>query len=303
MRIALEVWTSNFSLARDTCLRAESLGFDGFYYGESPTGLNLDCWTTLAALARDTTTIRLGPVISNILPQYRSLLLLAKQAATVAIAADGRLDFRTGVGAATHHGRQWWRPYGIDYPNYENRLNTLTHSLPALRALWAGKSTVVAPSDDQPVELGFSCPPIPITVAATGTRAMSVARRHAHWWETSFHTPTSLAIDVARFEAFASASWPEPGPACSLEIDGFVGTTDQRARAVITSARAEREAAGEDMDPVFSRGLVGPPAQVADQLQALADAGAEQLVVALHDPHDADALTALAQARTLAALD
>ncbi len=137
MKVAVEVWSSRYDQVESTCGLAADLGIDAFYYGESPHDLNLDCWTTLAALARSTERIRLGPVITNILPTYRSTALLAKQTATVASISEGRVDFRTGVGAAASFGRRWWKPFGVDYPDYDDRLSDLRAALPTLRQVWA----------------------------------------------------------------------------------------------------------------------------------------------------------------------
>ena len=158
MRLALEVWSNDFAKLKATCLHAESLGIDGFYYGESPHDLNLECWTTLAALAQTTEQIRLGPVITNVLPTYRSTRLLARQAGAVAAISNGRLDFRTGVGASVRFGRPWWETFGVTYPDYNTRLAETEAAIQTLSDAWADTAW-----------------PVPITAAATGQRAMAMA--------------------------------------------------------------------------------------------------------------------------------
>lgn len=276
MKVALEVWSSSFAQVEATCVLAESLELDAFYYGESPHDLNLDCWTTLAGLSRSTERIRLGPVITNILPTYRSTLLLAKQAATVASMSGGRIDLRTGVGASAAFGRGWWQPFGVDYPNYEQRLSDLETAIEALPRLWADG------------------PRIPVTIAAKSERAMRLAGAHADVWETSFCTPTEFAEQRARFEELTS----ESGVVRSLEIDGFVARTARGVGRLLDRVRSERGAA-EDLDPVFERALIGTPADAAAQLGELESAGVQQVVVALHDPHDPDAIEAIAEAAAL----
>ncbi len=278
MRVALEVWSSDVAEVEATCLRAEALGLDAFYYGESPHDLNLDCWTTLAGLARTTRRIRLGPVITNVLPTYRSTALLAKQATTVAALADGRLDFRTGVGASAEFGRQWWEPFGVDYPDYGQRLDDLEQALKALPHLWQNASTTP-----------------PITIAATGGRAMTLTASYADVWETSFCTPAEFAT---RNATFAGLLEPERPVVRSLEIDGFVSCTAAGFQRLLDRVRAERGEA-EDLDAIFERALVGVPSKAAIRLRELAAVGVDQVVVALHDPHDADALDAIAETVSL----
>jgi hypothetical protein len=62
----LEVWGTDYTKIKNTCILAEKLGYDGFYYGESLADIDLDCWT-----------------ITYLLPQYRNIFLLAKQAMTL----------------------------------------------------------------------------------------------------------------------------------------------------------------------------------------------------------------------------
>lgn len=280
MDVALEVWSASFPEVESTCLLAESLGLAAFYYGESPHELNLDCWTTLAALAKSTERIRLGPVIANILPTYRSTALLARQAATVSAISDGRVEFRTGAGASSAFGLQWWKPASVDYPVYEQRLADVEEAVDLLPQLWSSHAT--DSTNDHT---------IPITIAATGERALHLAATRADVWETSFCTPDEFAGRNDRFDRLAAGR----AVVRSLEIDGFVSRTGPGVDRLLDRVRVERGTA-EDLGPVLERGLVGTPTDVSAQLRELAEAGVEQVVVALHDPHDPNALEAIAEA-------
>jgi alkanesulfonate monooxygenase SsuD/methylene tetrahydromethanopterin reductase-like flavin-dependent oxidoreductase (luciferase family) len=79
----LEVWGTDYNKIKDTCILAEKLGYYGFYYGESLANIDLDCWTILSNLSATTDSIKLGPVITYLFPQYRNVFLLAKQAMTL----------------------------------------------------------------------------------------------------------------------------------------------------------------------------------------------------------------------------
>lgn len=279
MQVALEVWSSNFKQVEATCLLAESLGIDAFYYGESPHDLNLDCWTTLGALAQSTERIRLGPVITNVLPTYRSNALLAKQAATVASISNDRLDFRTGVGAAASFGRQWWEPFGVAYQSYEQRLTDLETALFELPDLWSKTQTAS---------------PIPITIAARGSRAMVLAATYGDVWETSFCTPAEFMAQ----EANMSEARGEQTITRALEIDAFVATNKSGVDRVLKQVRADR-GTDEDLDPVFARALTGVPEDAAGHLCELSAVGVDQVTVALHDPHSGDAVEAIAEAAAI----
>lgn len=275
--IALEVWGADADQLVATAIRAEELGFAAFYYGESPPGgLNLECWTVLAALACATSRIRLGPVIANALPTWRHPALLAHQALTVDALSGGRLDLRTGVGAAERFGRAWWGRHGVVYPAYSRRLDDLVDLLDTL--------------DDSRAR----APSIPVTIAATGARAMALAAARADCWETSFATTGELADRHRTMEQLAAGR----PLTCSLEVDGFVASTPASVDRLLARVRADRP--DEDLGPVLARGLVGTPVEAAVHIAQLAAAGADQLVVALHDPHDPQALEALATAARLA---
>ena len=136
MRLCLEVWGKDYNKIKETCLLAEKLGYYGFYYGESLTDIDLDCWTVLSSLSSITNRIKLGPVITYLFPQYRNIALLAKQALTFQEISDGRLEFRTGAGATLQYATQWWYPYGIDYPKEKDRVSILEEGLQVLQMLW-----------------------------------------------------------------------------------------------------------------------------------------------------------------------
>jgi alkanesulfonate monooxygenase SsuD/methylene tetrahydromethanopterin reductase-like flavin-dependent oxidoreductase (luciferase family) len=291
VKIALEVWSSDYEQVESTCLLAESLGLDGFYYGEAPHDLNLDCWTTLAGLARASKRIRLGPVITNILPSYRSHVLLAKQAATVAAISEGRLDFRTGVGASTRFGRPWWEPFGVEYPDYELRLTYLQNALVALPRLWAGESL----NTESVAPRGLTSPHhIPVTIAATGDRAMAFTAAHADVWETSFCTPAEFAERAARLTDLCGGRHVVR----SLEIDGFVSRSASGLGRLLDQFHSQR-GTDADTDHLLERALVGVPDEAVHRLRELEAAGVDQVVVALHDPHDQDALEAVAETAEL----
>ena len=270
MKIALEVWSSDYQQTLATCVRAEQLGFHAFYHGESPHDLNLECWTTLAALAQATEHIRLGPVITNVLPTYRSPALMVRQAQAVWQISSGRLDFRTGVGADHRFGQAWWGRHGIDYPPYEQRLVDLITLLDLLET---------------------ELPDLPVTIAATGSRALTLAAERADVWETSFCTPSEFA-DRDRMMVEAH---DDRRPLRSLEIDGFLATEPDSLVKLLDQVAADRGAT-EDLAPVMQRALTGLPGDVAGQLGQLSAVGVDQIVVAFHDPHDPNALEALAKA-------
>lgn len=90
----------------------------------------LECWTALAALARDTTTLRLGTsVLCN---SYRHPSVLAKMAATLDVISDGRLDLGLGAGWFQRE----FEAYGIPFGSVRDRVSALAESLQVIKAVW-----------------------------------------------------------------------------------------------------------------------------------------------------------------------
>src|SRR5688572_14878649 len=120
---------------------AEECGFDGAWgfdhfqpmYGEGP-GECFEGMTTLAALAGQTSRIRLGLLVTGV--TYRHPSVLAAQAVTVDHASHGRLEL--AVGAA------WFDPehtaLGIDFPPTGQRFDLLEDALEVMTRLFTGET-------------------------------------------------------------------------------------------------------------------------------------------------------------------
>jgi F420-dependent oxidoreductase-like protein len=116
---------------------AEQAGFEAFVRSDHWLSLKgdwsahaTDAWTTLAGLARETTRIRLGTMVSPV--TFRLPIALAKVVATVDEMSDGRVDLGIGAG--------WYDPeherFGIPYPPMGERFEMLEEQLQILIGLW-----------------------------------------------------------------------------------------------------------------------------------------------------------------------
>ncbi len=189
----LEIWGSDYNKIKNTCLLAEKLGYYGFYYGESLTDLDLDCWTILSALLYLTRTIKLGPVITYLLPPYRSIGLIAKQAITFQEISGGRL-VKDGSRGTLQYATQWWYPYRIDYPETVKRVSMFNESINALKMLLDYNKTApnVSPSvyfagkyfKLNGCSFTKSIKKIPITIAANKNKMEKIAAQYSDVWES-----------------------------------------------------------------------------------------------------------------------
>lgn len=231
----LEIWGTDYNKIKETCLLAEKLGYHGFYYGESLTDIDLDCWTIVSNLSAMTHKIKLGSVIAYILPQYRNISLLAKQALTVQEISNGRLGFRTGVGATPQWVSNWWHPYVIDYPNNAKRVSLFEEGMELLGMLWSRSSTTTTFNGQhfkvKDIVLLKNClrtKVIPITIAAKQLKTMQIAAKYAHIWESSYLNPEQFVSLNKKFDNICKKTYQDEGRRItkSIELDVITSESD-----------------------------------------------------------------------------
>src|SRR5258707_5568774 len=116
---------------------AEALGFDSiwlfdhFHTVPTPTQeVTFECWTSTAALARDTQRVHIGQMVTC--NGYRNPALLAKMASTVDTLSHGQLDF--GICARWYEHE--YLAYGYDYLDASERLRHLRRAVQVILAMW-----------------------------------------------------------------------------------------------------------------------------------------------------------------------
>ena len=116
---------------------AESAGLEAFFrsdhYASFPGGSGkptTDAWATLAGLARETSTIRLGTLVSPV--TFRIPGNLAKVIQTVDEMSGGRVEAGFGAGwNADEHAQ-----LGIPFPDIGERYDMLTEQMAIIHGLW-----------------------------------------------------------------------------------------------------------------------------------------------------------------------
>jgi alkanesulfonate monooxygenase SsuD/methylene tetrahydromethanopterin reductase-like flavin-dependent oxidoreductase (luciferase family) len=301
----LEIWGTDYEKIKQTCKLAEEIGYYGFYYGESLTDIDLDCWTVLSTLIPITNKIKLGPVITYILPDYRSLALLVKQSITFQDISKGRLEFRTGAGASHEYSLQWWYPFGINYSNATRRVTLFNEGIQLLSKLLGNydikynqpETTFVANFDGQFFKIegaSFVKPKIriPITIAAKQLRMMKIAANYGDVWECSYLTPSEYFSLNERFKRLLEKvqnkeEFKEPQNKVvkrSIELDVLIADTDQELDYKKKVFAMER---GPGIyNQILKKGLVGNCAEVRARVQEYVDLGIDQFFLAFQDPFD-----------------
>src|ERR687885_772438 len=298
----LEVWGTDYTQIKNTCILSERLGYDGFYYGESLADIDLDCWTIISSLSAITNKIKLGPVITYMLPQYRNIFLLAKQAMTVQEISNGRLEFRTGAGATLQWSSQWWHPYGIDYPNNAERVLMLEEGIQILYMLWNKQTPVSFDGKYFKVKevtlqkiIRKNQKRIPLTIAARRNKTMQIAAKYADIWESSYITPEQFASLNQKFDWISKQiSDNNDGDnsskkiSRSIEVDVIIADSDSDLEYKKRIFAMERGPGVSHQ--ILKHGLVGKPDEIAKKLKEYTNAGVDQFFLAFQDPFDHKAL-------------
>jgi F420-dependent oxidoreductase-like protein len=278
---------------------AEELGFDAFFRsdhylrmgGGDPGPGPTDTLVTLAGLARETTTIRLGALVAS--STFRLPGPLAIAVAEIDAMSAGRVELGLGTG--------WFddehRAYGVPFPPLGERFDRLEEQLEIVTGLWTtpagarfsfpGKHYRV---DDSPaLPKPAQTPHPPLIIGGYGTkRTPRLAARFATEFNVAF-PPLGVYRDaVARARQACETAGRDPA---SLRTSVALVVACGADEAEFTR---RSEAIGRAPDELRANGAAGLPAEVVDTLRAYGDAGASTVYLQVLDLDDLDHLRLLA---------
>jgi F420-dependent oxidoreductase-like protein len=275
------------SVARAT----EELGFDAFFRSDhylSMTGPGLpgptDAWVTLAGLARETSRIRLGTLMSPV--TFRLPGPLAITVAQVDHMSGGRAELGLGTGwfDAEHTA------YGIPFPPLAERFGRLAEQLEIITGLWgtaAGETfsfsgTYYTLSGSPALPKPAQRPRPPVLVGGGGQRRTpQLAARFADEFNIPFASLSGSAAAFGRVREACQEAGRDPG---SLVYSVAHTVCCGRDEAELGRRAA---AIGHQLDDLRRSGaLVGSPAEIADKIGQFADAGAGRVYLQVLDLHD-----------------
>ncbi len=255
----------------------------------------LEAWTVLAALARDTEGIRIGPMVTA--QSYRNPALLAKIAASVDHLSGGRLDFGIGAG---------WKEveyvrYGYDFPAAAMRVTQLVEALEICTRLWRDERATYRGSHYR-VEDAVCAPkpvqrPLPIWIGGSKPRVMRIAAKYAHWFNHAI-LPGTLAERIAALNAgLAEACRAERRDPTTLRRSMFVYAAAGRTRAVadaMVDDVARRASTTREKWLADRPGaIVGSTDEVAAAFAQLRAGGVDHANVMLPYGHELEGIAAL----------
>lgn len=277
---------------------AEDLGYEAFFRSDhylkmgDISGLPgpTDAWLTLAALARETSTIRLGTLLTSV--TFRHPGPLAISMAQVDEMSGGRLDVGLGAGwYADEH-----TAYGIPFPPLGERFDLLEDTLGALERFWstpAGETVSVHGKRMEMLDSPGLPKPVqqrpPVIVGGHGRkRTPALAARFADEFNVPFADLDTVATQYRRVDEACAARGRAPE-----EII-------RSAALVLCCGRDEAQVArradaiGREVDELRANGAAGTPDEVVDTIGRYAAIGARRIYLQVLDMSDLDHLDLVA---------
>ncbi len=291
---------ADYATLRRVAQAAERLGFDAFFrsdhylkIGDGGSGLPgpTDAWTTLAGLAVETSSIRLGTLVTS--ATFRLPGPLAITVAQVDQMSGGRVEFGLGTGwyEAEHAA------YGIPFPPVAERFDRFEEQLAIITGLWrtpAGQTFSFSGShyqlkDSPALPKPAQLPHPPVLIGGAGARRTPrLAAAYASEFNVPFRSMDETAAAFARVREACAAAGRDAAsmrysfaqPVCCGRDDAEV---ERRARAI-----------GIPLSNLRDQGLAGTPAEVVDRLGQFGEIGADGAYLQVLDLHDIDHLELIA---------
>jgi F420-dependent oxidoreductase-like protein len=274
---------------------AEALGYSAFfrsdhYLAMSGDGLPgpTDSWVTLAGLARETTSIRLGTMVTS--ATFRHPGPLAISVAQVDDMSGGRVELGLGAGwfEAEH------KAYAIPFPPLGERFERLHEQLDIITGLWTtpegetfdftGKHYSVTDSPALPKPVARPHPPI-IIGGAGAKRTPALAAGFAAEFNAPFMSVETVRTTYDRVRAAVEDAGRSPD---SLIYSAAFVLCAGRDDAQVAARSA---AIGRDVDELRGNSpLAGTANEIVDKIGPFAEAGVQRVYLQLLDMSDLDHL-------------
>ncbi|WP_141786215.1 LLM class F420-dependent oxidoreductase [Ornithinicoccus hortensis] len=250
---------------------AEDCGYGAFFRSDhylsmgSGDGLPgpTDAWITLAGLARETSRIRLGTLVSSV--TFRHPGPTAISVAQVDRMSGGRVEFGLGAG--------WFESehtaYGIPFPDVRGRFDALEDALAVITGMWrtpegqtfSHEGPTVTVTDSPALPKPAQTPAPPVVIGGHGPkRTPRLAARYADEFNVAFSGMAESAAQFGRVDQACADAGRDPGSLTrSVALTACVGKDEAEV-----ARRAD--AIGRNLADLRADGLAGSPAEVVERL-------------------------------------
>jgi alkanesulfonate monooxygenase SsuD/methylene tetrahydromethanopterin reductase-like flavin-dependent oxidoreductase (luciferase family) len=273
----------------------ESLGvdrfwiFDHLYAPALPDAPALEGWTLATALLSQTSTLRVGHLVTC--NNFRHPAVLGRMATTLDVISGGRLEFGLGSGSYEQEHREAGLPWG----SFAERTDRLGEALEIITRMFAGPKTTFAgehysvsdlPNLPGPVQT----PRPPIHIGGVGARTVALAARYADVWNIPTYGLAKLDTATETFYAECGKAGRDPAEV-RRSVQGVIAVaTPDRLNDALTLAR-RRYGSGFGLE---EGGFLGTPDQVTERIGDLVGQGFTDFEFFIHDRGEPETLELLA---------
>lgn len=319
MRFALMIeaqmglsYEDHLALAR----RAEAAGFEALFRSDhyasfpgSSEQLTTDAWAVIAGLARETSTIRLGTLVSPV--TFRHPGNFVKVVTTIDQMSGGRLE--VGVGAGWNEADHL--PLGLEFPQISERADLMEDQLALLHGLWTEpegwdydghrirvRGGALRPRavevDGRPVENGHVRPRI-LTGGEGSPRGYRIAARWADEFNLSSTSPEGAREKQAALDEACRAIGRDPSTLARSAMVGVLmgandAEVDRRANALLAEFGQSGGSGRDWLNERRSRWIIGTPDEARATVARFAEAGIERIMLQDFIPLDGEMIDLMA---------
>jgi F420-dependent oxidoreductase-like protein len=297
--------------------RAEAAGFESFFRSDhyqsfpGPSGQpTTDAWAVLAGLARDTTTIGLGTLVSPV--TFRTVGNLAKVVTTVDEMSGGRVEFGLGAGWNAEEHEQ----LGLHFPEIAARADVMEEQFAVLHGLWGepdgwsfdGIHVTIKDANFHPKPVarpgrpvgpnGASRPRL-LTGGEGSPRSLRIAARYADEFNLSSSSPATAKEKFAALDAACEAIGRDPATMARSVMAGIlIGRDDaelSRRKANLLAAFDNAEGGDAWFRTRERRWVMGTRDAARAKVDEFAAAGAQRLMLQDFVPRDLEMIDLMAE--------
>jgi alkanesulfonate monooxygenase SsuD/methylene tetrahydromethanopterin reductase-like flavin-dependent oxidoreductase (luciferase family) len=287
---------------------AEAAGLEAFLrcelYGSlagAEDGPNTDAWATLAGLARDTSTIRIGSLVSPV--TFRVPGSFAKVVTTVDEMSGGRGE--VGVGAGWNDEEH--SELGCPFPPLRERYDQLEESLAIIHGLWTEPDGWNYPGQHWQLRRSHLRPrptfsgerhPHLILGGEGGPRLARLVATYADEFNRTSASPDNVRGAYARVRAACEAADRDPDSVVlSAMVGVLVADSESEMRDRVDRQLAFFGSGGGSADEWLAerrdRWIMGTPEQAGRRIAEFAAAGVQRIMLQDFLPHDLEMVALL----------
>jgi probable F420-dependent oxidoreductase len=287
----------NFREILDLAERAEDLGFDSVWVGDSLLARpRFEALTTLAAVAARKQRVRLGTAV--LLPTLRQPVVLANQVANLDLIANGRLILGIGIGGNNASVAQEFSACGV---SIASRIGMFEETIRLMRRLWTEPEVTFQGRYFQIQSVRLGLRPlqesgVPLWLAGSGDNALRRVLRLGDGWLPISSSPQAFATDWERLQVLGQEMGRDAHELhrclyTTLNVNADGAQAERELRAFIESYYS----IPYDVQATRNGLCAGSAEQCIAWLKAFVAAGAQTIVVRFGSPDQAGQLERFAR--------